>query len=97
MFIRGFMCGDMVTRKKRSKSKAAKGAAKSCYCGSCDHPHAHVPGYIIASLGIVSLPFTMGVVPGFSWMGSLAAGWPILLILFGIVLIVKAIICSGKK
>jgi hypothetical protein len=39
----------------------------------------------------------MGVVPGFSWMGSLAAGWPILLILFGIVLIVKAIICSGKK
>jgi hypothetical protein len=91
MFVRGFMCGDMVTRKKRSKSKQA---AKSCYCGSCNHPHAHVPGYVLASLGIVSLPFTMGLVPGFGWV---AAGWPILLILFGIVLLVKAIICSSKK
>ncbi len=85
----------MVTRKKRSKSKAAsQRAARSCHCGSCNHPHAHVPGYIVAGLGIVSLPFTMGVVPGFGWMTS---GWPILLILFGVVLIVKAIICSGKK
>ncbi len=95
MCIRVFMWGDVVTRKKRSK--AVKNAAKSCYCGSCNHPHAHVPGYIIASLGIVSLPFTMGVVPGFSWVGTVASGWPILLILLGVVLIVKAVICSGKK
>ena len=85
-----------MARKKRNKSRATPSVKVNapCFCGSCDHPHAHVPGYIVASLGIVSLPFTMGVVPGFAWAAS---GWPILLILFGIVLIVKAIICSGKK
>ncbi len=83
----------MVTRKRRTKSKSAKSAAKACYCGTCNHPHAHVPGYLLATLGAVALPFTMGVVPGFGWV---AAGWPFLLILFGVVMIVKAIICSSK-
>ena len=85
----------MATRKKRVKSKAAvPRAAKSCYCGSCNHPYAHVPGYLLASLGIVSLPFSMNLVSGMGWA---VVGWPILLILFGVVLIVKAIVCSSKK
>lgn len=87
-----------MARKKKSKSSKSKEPQsepkESCFCGSCDHPHAHVPGYLLAAAGLALAPFSMGMVPGFSWVAN---GVPVLAILFGLVLMVKASLCYHAK
>jgi hypothetical protein len=85
----------MATRKKKVKpSKETPKVKAGCYCGSCELPYPQLRGYILAAIGITFLPLTMGAVPGFIWFTK---GWPILLILFGLVLMTKAAICKQKK
>jgi len=85
----------MVTRKKsKSSEKNLEAKKESCSCGTCDQPNPGLPGYLLISLGLVFLPVTMGLIPQFEWV---AKGWPILVVLFGITMVVKAVVCSIRS
>jgi hypothetical protein len=79
----------MVTRQKRKKTiKAAK--KKSCICGRCDEPNPHLRGYLVMAIGALFMPISFGFFPEFDFV---AKGWPILLVLFGMVLVAQATLC----
>lgn len=82
----------MVTRR-RKKRKLLKVEKKSCICGSCDDPDPHLPGYLIMAIGAMFLPISFGFLPEYDF---LAKGWPILLFLFGMVLVAKATLCNEE-
>lgn len=79
----------MVTRKK--KKAVVKCIEKSCVCGECEEPHPHIRGYLLMALGLTFLPISSGFFPELDWV---AHGWPVLLVMFGIVLVAKAAICQ---
>ena len=79
----------MVT--KRRKKKVIKKIQKSCVCGECEQPHPHLRGYIMMALGLMFLPISFGFFPEFDFVAN---GWPVLLVMFGIVLVAKASICE---
>ena len=81
----------MTTRKKLKKKSSQKN--KTCACGSCEYPNPHLPGYLVMALGMMFLPISFGFMPEFD---AIAKGWPILVVLFGMVLVAKASVCSGK-
>jgi len=84
----------MVTRRRKSKDVLkTKACVKGCACGSCEDPNPHLRGFLLAALGLVALPVSFGFMPEFDWV---AKGWPILLVMFGIVLVAKAFICSRR-
>jgi hypothetical protein len=85
---------NMVTRKKAKPAREAPRERKSCACGSCDHPHAHLPGFLLIALGLALLPVSFGFFPQ---LDLVARGWPILVVLFGFVLIAKAVICASRS
>jgi hypothetical protein len=65
-------------RKKTSSRKAPK--------RSKENPH--LPGYLLIAWGLMTLPLNFGLVPGLEW----AKAWPLILVLFGIIFIVKNVI-----
>jgi len=83
--------------KKRTKTKKTKPAKKStnkCYCGSeCHDDHAHLPGYLLIALGLLAVPLNFGLLPGLEF----AKAWPLLLVLFGFVVLVKVQFCRHKS
>jgi hypothetical protein len=81
----------MVTRRKRKK--VVKKISKSCVCGECEQPHPQLRGYLLMALGLMFLPISFGFFPEFDWVAN---GWPVLLVMFGIVLVAKATICEKK-
>jgi hypothetical protein len=81
----------MKTRKKLKRKTSLKNNA--CVCGSCEYPNPHLPGYLIMALGMMFLPISFGFMPEFDWI---AKGWPILVVLFGMVLVAKASVCSSQ-
>lgn len=83
----------MVTRKKVKPSKETPRERTACACGSCEHPHSHLPGFLLIALGLALLPVSFGFFPQFDWM---ARGWPILVVMFGFVLVAKAVICRSR-
>lgn len=77
----------MPPRKKAPKE------ARSCACGdNCNEEHSHLPGLLLAGLGIVALPLNFGMVAGVEW----ARAWPVLLVLAGFVLVAKVAICRNR-
>ncbi len=72
---------------KSTKKKVSASSSKSCCSCSCcnDNNHAHLPGSLLIGLGLVTLPLNFGLIPGLEF----AKAWPLLMVLFGFVLIVK--------
>jgi hypothetical protein len=67
---------------------------KGCSCGSdCHDEHAHLPGYLLVALGALAAPINFGMIPMLEW----AKAWPLLLVLFGFVYIVKTSLCRKNK
>ena len=87
--------------KRKTTKKASKKTKKKtnkeylrCYCGAdCHDEHAHLPGYLLIALGLLALPINLGFIPGLEW----AKAWPLLLVLFGFVLLAKVSICRMKS
>jgi hypothetical protein len=67
-------------KKKKSPSRKASKA----------DDNAHLPGYLLIAWGLLALPLNFGLLPGFEW----AKAWPLILVLFGIVFIVKNVIAE---
>ena len=84
----------MVARKKARSSKESPRERRSCTCGSCEHPHPHLPGALLIALGLAFLPVSFGFFPQFDFV---ARGWPILLVMFGVVLVAKTAICTSRS
>ncbi|MEM4359074.1 MAG: DUF5668 domain-containing protein [Candidatus Bilamarchaeaceae archaeon] len=77
--------------KKPKKTEPAK---QACVCGGdCLEKGAYLPGYLLIALGSLALPINFDLLPGLQW----AKAWPLLLVLFGIVIIVKTAICRRKS
>ena len=96
----------MVTRKRKKnvgkkiqKSRELRSrsldefSSRSCVCGDCEQPHPHLRGYILMALGLMFLPISFGFFPELDWVAN---GWPVLLVMFGIVLVAKASVCEIK-
>lgn len=81
-----------IRRRKKKKVTKAKSAG-SCVCGSCEQPHPHLRGYLLMALGIAFIPISFGFFPEYDWV---AKGWPILLVLFGMVLVARAAVCEHR-
>ncbi len=84
-----------MVRRKKSKVKSEKTAKASakCLCGECTEPHAKLPGYLLIAFGLLTLPVNFGLVPELEW----ARAWPLLLVMFGFVLLAKVVICKAKS
>jgi len=80
----------MVTRRKRRKNTLKSAKKDSCICGHCDEPNPHLRGYLVMAIGALFLPISFGFFPEFDYV---AKGWPILLVLFGMVLVAQATLC----
>ena len=52
----------------------------------------HLPGYLLIALGLLALPINFGLLPGLEW----AKAWPLLVVLFGIVFLVKTELAKGR-
>lgn len=78
--------------KRPTASKTPK--APRCVCGgSCDDTHARLPGYLLIALGMMAVPLNFGLFPQLDW----ARAWPLVLVLFGFVLVVRTVICKQKR
>jgi len=65
-----------------------------CFCGdNCHEKHSHLPGLLLAGLGLVALPLNFGLVAGLEW----ARAWPLVLVLIGTILVAKVGICRSKS
>lgn len=74
------------------KSKSARPA--SCACGdNCHEEHSHLPGLLIAGLGLIALPLNFGLISGLEW----ARAWPLLLVVIGVIMAVKVTICRSRS
>jgi|GEM_PF-1475234 len=74
--------------RKRPALKASSSA--NCFCGSnCHERHARLPGYLLIALGMMAVPLNFGLLPAVDW----AKAWPLLLVLFGFVLVVRTTLC----
>jgi hypothetical protein len=80
----------MVTRRRKGKKTSKPAKKVSCICGNCDEPNPHLRGYLIMALGALFIPISFGFFPEFDFI---AKGWPILLVLFGMVLVAQATLC----
>jgi len=79
--------------KKKAKNVQMKGP-KACACGSnCHENDAHLPGILIAALGLLALPLNFGLIPGMEW----ALAWPVLIVFIGIVLALRVNICRTQS
>ncbi len=77
-------------RKPASRARPAARAAKKCTCGSnCHDDHARLPGYLAIALGVLAVPLNFGFVPTLEW----AKAWPLLFVLFGFVMVIRATLC----
>jgi hypothetical protein len=66
----------------------------SCVCGSdCHDEHSHLPGLLLAALGLLALPINFGLIPGMEW----ALAWPLLIVFLGIVLALRVSICRSQS
>ncbi len=75
--------------KKKAKNVQSKGQ-RTCRCGSnCHEEDAHLPGLLLAALGLLALPINFGLIPGMEW----ALAWPVLIVFIGIVLALRVNIC----
>lgn len=82
----------MPPRKKKSKPVAAM--KKGCMCGSdCHEEHSHLPGFLLAALGLLALPINFGMIPGLEW----ALAWPLLIVFVGLVLALRVNICRAQS
>lgn len=83
----------MATRKPSSKKRHPAphhSSGVGCTCGSdCHDPHARLPGYLLIALGLMAVPLNFGVMPELSWLKA----WPLLAVLFGFVVVVRATLC----
>ncbi len=71
-------------------SPKAPHSLKRCACGGdCHDEHAHLPGYLLIALGALAVPINFGMIPVLEWTKA----WPLLLVLFGFVYIVKTSLC----
>jgi hypothetical protein len=78
--------------KKKKKASSAK--RMSCVCGSdCHDEHSHLPGLLLAALGLLALPINFGLIPGMEW----ALAWPLLIVFLGIVLALRVSICRSQS
>jgi hypothetical protein len=77
------------------KKKSAKKESRNiCLCGdNCHDEHAHLPGLLLAALGLLALPLNFGLIPGVEW----AQAWPVLMVCIGMVLALKVSICRIKS
>ncbi|MFH1393330.1 MAG: DUF5668 domain-containing protein [Candidatus Micrarchaeota archaeon] len=79
-----------VPRPRLSKPAARPARSTKCFCGSsCHDEHARLPGYLLIALGIMAVPLNFGMLPSMDW----AKAWPLLLVLFGFVMVVRATLC----
>jgi len=87
----------MAKKKSKPKLKSAPKArttSKKCICGSeCHDAHANLPGYLLIALGMLAIPLNLGMIGGFEF----AKAWPLLLVLFGFVLLAKVQLCRHKS
>ncbi|MCI0504043.1 hypothetical protein L0Y65_05020 [Candidatus Micrarchaeota archaeon] len=75
--------------KKKAKKVQMKGSP-GCRCGSnCHEDDAHLPGLLLAALGLLALPINFGLIPGMEW----ALAWPLLIVFVGVVLALRVNIC----
>jgi len=75
--------------KKTVKTKTAHG--HEFYKEALD-PHAKLPAYLLIAFGLLALPLNFGLIDGLEF----AKAWPLLLIMFGFVLLAKVYICKVK-
>lgn len=79
--------------KKKSKNVATK-VQKGCTCGSsCHEDDAHLPGFLLAAIGLLALPINFGLIPGMEW----ALAWPLLIVFIGLVLVLRVNICRTQN
>lgn len=82
----------MPPRKKSSKKISVDNAI--CVCGgNCHDEHSHLPGLLLTAAGLVALPLNFGMVAGLEW----AQAWPLALVVLGIILSVKVLICKNRS
>ncbi len=55
-------------------------------------PNPYLPGYLLIALGLLALPINFGLIE----MLEFARAWPLLMVIFGFVLIAKVKICKLK-
>ncbi len=80
-------------KKTRTKPKVASPSAIRCACGSvCSDPHARLPAYLLIAFGLLALPINFGLIGQLEF----AKAWPLLLVLFGFVLLARVQICKLK-
>lgn len=52
----------------------------------------HLPGMLLIAYGLLALPLNLDLIPGLEW----AKAWPLVLALFGVVLVVKEMLSPSK-
>ncbi len=79
----------MAARKKKILK-----SSKKCLCGGdCHASDAWLPGYLLIGFGLLAVPINLGLIGGMDW----AKGWPLLLALIGVVLVVKLELCRSRS
>jgi len=82
-----------MAKGKRTRTKSKTAGSSTCSCGGvCSDPHAKLPGYLLIAFGLLALPINFGLIDGLEF----ARAWPLLLVLFGFVLLARVYICKLK-
>jgi len=59
---------------------------------TAEEPNPYLPGYLLIALGLLALPLNFGLIDALEF----AKAWPLLMVIFGFVLIAKVKICKIK-
>lgn len=80
--------------KTRAKPKTRSSPSTCSVCGGdCNDKHANLPGYLLIAFGLLALPINFGLLGNLEF----AKAWPLILVLFGCVALVKIRLCRIKK
>ncbi len=82
----------MARRKTKKKESTKRTELNHDFYKEALDPHAHLPGYLLIAFGLLTLPVNFGLVGGLEW----AKAWPLLLVVFGFVLIAKVSLCRRR-
>lgn len=85
--------GDFNGKKKKSGKSKKSGKCSCECCAARNDQHAHLPGYLLIAFGLLALPINFGMIEPLEF----AKAWPLLLVIFGFVLLAKVQICRIKK
>ncbi len=83
----------MAKKRKTKTRKAAPAKHGHAFYKEAHDPHAHLPGYLLIAFGLMALPINFGLIDELEF----AKAWPLLLVIFGFVLLAKVQLCKLKS